>query len=198
MRPLCAGAAAVLLFASSVGLAQQAGTCMDRFRVPLQPGATLTIHARPAGIHVVASDRSEILVTCTMKDRDFADEVHLEFSGTQASGKLTIHGGPSGNVELRIEVPRETGLRIESPAGQITVDQVEGNKEIELDAGQIVVSGVTDAEYHSIDASVDIGHVGASSFGIDRGGFFRSFRKDNSGGRYHLRAHLLTGEIVLN
>lgn len=198
MRPLCAGVATVLLLASSIGLAQQTGTCMDRFHAPLQPGATLTIHARPSGIHVVASDRNEIVVTCTLKDRDFADEIYLEFSGRQSSGKLKIHGGPSNDLELHIEVPRETGLRIESPAGQITIDQVQGNKEIELDAGQIIVSGVSDAEYHSIDASVDIGHVGASSFGVDRGGFFRSFRKDNAGGRYHLRAHLLTGEIVLN
>ena len=198
MRFLCAGAAAVLLLASSVGFAQQAGTCMDPFYAPLQPGATLTIHARSSGLHVTASDRKEIVVRCTMKEHDFADEVHLEFSGSPGSGKLKIYGGPSGELELHIEVPRETGLKIELPAGQITVDQVQGDKEIELDAGQIVVSGVSETEYHSIEASVDIGHVGASPFGVDRGGFFRSFRKDNPGGRYHLRAHLLTGEIVLN
>jgi hypothetical protein len=48
-----------------------------------------------------------------------------------------------------------------------------------------------------VDASVDIGDVNASAFGVDKGGFFRSFSRTTAEGEYRLRAHVLTGEIDL-
>jgi hypothetical protein len=44
---------------------------------------------------------------------------------------------------------------------------------------------------------VDIGDVKATAFGVDRGGFFRSFTRKLQTGEYRLRAHVMTGEIDL-
>jgi hypothetical protein len=48
-----------------------------------------------------------------------------------------------------------------------------------------------------VNASVSVGEVQARAFGTDKGGFFRSFRRNESSGDYRLRAHVTTGEIDL-
>jgi hypothetical protein len=59
------------------------------------------------------------------------------------------------------------------------------------------VTSPNDGTYKSIDASVDIGQVNASAWGVDKGGFFRSFTKTTADGEYRLRAHVMTGQIDL-
>jgi hypothetical protein len=44
---------------------------------------------------------------------------------------------------------------------------------------------------------VDIGEVRAPVYGADKGGFFRTFRKQTAVGEYGLHAHVITGEIDL-
>jgi hypothetical protein len=62
----------------------------------------------------------------------------------------------------------------------------------------VTVSHVDGSEYKSVDASVGIGEVRASAFGVDKGGFFRNFTKENAAGKYRLHAHVGTGSIEFN
>lgn len=82
-------------------------------------------------------------------------------------------------------------------AGQVTVNHLEGDKDIDLYAGQITIATGDVSDYRSVHASVDIGQVNASAWGVDKGGFFRSFTRTTAGGEYRLYAHVLTGQIDL-
>jgi hypothetical protein len=82
-------------------------------------------------------------------------------------------------------------------AGQVGVEEIKGDKDIDLGAGQITISSIHDGDYRNVDASVSVGEVQARAFGTDRGGFFRSFSRKNSTGDYRLQAHVTTGEIEL-
>jgi hypothetical protein len=82
-------------------------------------------------------------------------------------------------------------------AGEVKVEDIAGDKDIDLYAGQITISSAGGGSYKSVDASVDIGDVNASAFGVDKGGFFRTFRKTIADGEYRLRVHVMTGEIDL-
>jgi hypothetical protein len=82
-------------------------------------------------------------------------------------------------------------------AGQVTVDEVKGDKDIEVGAGQITISSIHDGDYRNVDASVIVGEVQARAFGTDKGGFFRNFSTRNSNGDYRLQAHVTTGQIEL-
>jgi hypothetical protein len=82
-------------------------------------------------------------------------------------------------------------------AGEVTVEDVSGDKDVDLYAGQIRILSTGERIYRSVDASVDIGDVKATAFGVDRGGFFRSFTRKLQTGEYRLRAHVMTGEIDL-
>jgi hypothetical protein len=101
-------------------------------------------------------------------------------------------------VHITIEIPHQTHLSVRMAAGAIHVNDVSGDKDIDVHAGELTISGVSPEQYRSVDASVDIGEVRASEFDVEKGGFFRSFKKFSAEGLYRLDAHIITGSIKLN
>jgi hypothetical protein len=81
-------------------------------------------------------------------------------------------------------------------AGEVKLDEVAGDKDVYLYAGQITISD-HDWNYRSVNASVTIGEVRAPMYDADKGGFFRSVSKKSRDGEYNLHAHVGTGEIDL-
>jgi DUF4097 and DUF4098 domain-containing protein YvlB len=100
-------------------------------------------------------------------------------------------------LQVRIEVPWKTNLRVQMPAGEVKVEEIKRDKDIDLYAGQITVSSAHEWNYRSVNASVAIGEVRAPMYDADKGGFFRSITKRTADGEYRLRAHVTTGEIDL-
>ena len=82
-------------------------------------------------------------------------------------------------------------------AGEVRVEEIKGDKDIDLYAGQITVSSAHEWNYRSVNASVAIGEVRAPVYDADKGGFFRTFTNKTADGEYRLRAHVTTGEIDL-
>ena len=101
-------------------------------------------------------------------------------------------------IQIRIEVPWKTNLRVHLPAGEVKVEEIKGDKDIDLYAGQITITSFHEWNYRSVDAWVTIGEVRAPMYDADKGGFFRSINKKSLDGQYRLRAHVMTGEIDLN
>jgi hypothetical protein len=199
MKILGIAAGATLFACNLVGFSQSDVSCGQTLDAPLRSSAVLTIDSRPAGIEIVGVDQEAIHVSCTADDMESASHIRLRFSGTPTHGKLTITGAylKHGNLKIRVEVPRKTNLGVQMPAGEVKVDEIVGDKDIELHAGQITISSARKWDYRNIDASVGIGGVNAQVFGADQGGFFRVFRKENADGEYRLHAHVTTGQIDL-
>jgi hypothetical protein len=195
MKTLCAAAGAALLACNLAGFAQTETPCNQTLDAPLRSRAVLTIDSRPAGLEIIGTDQDAIHLSCTADDA----EIRIRFTGNQDDGKLTITGGSlrNSNLKVRIEVPRKTSLRVNMPAGQVKVDEVVGDKDIDLYAGQITISSARPWDYRVVNLSVDIGAVKAPVYGADKGGFFRTFRKQTAFGEYGLHAHVITGEIDL-
>lgn len=159
------------------------------------------IDSKPAGLEIVGTDQEGIRVSCTAGDEETASDVAFHFSPTGNSGKLSIEGAHSmhrnNGIQVRIEVPKRTNLSIRMPAGQVKVQEVKGDKDIDLMAGQITISSIHDGDYRRVAASVGVGEVKAQAFGEDSGGFFRSFSRKYPIGDYRLQAHVTTGQIEL-
>jgi hypothetical protein len=189
-----------LLACNLAGFAETKIPCTQTLSHPLQSRTLLIIESRPARLQIVGTDREELHVSCTASD-EIAGDVAFHFSPTASGGKLSVerphlqHG--NNGLEIKIEVPRRTNLSIRMLAGQVTVEEVKGDKDIEVGAGQITISSIHDGDYRSVDASVGVGEVQARAFGIDKGGFFRNFSKKSSNGDYRLQAHVTTGQIEL-
>ena len=201
MRSVCAVAGAALFACSLAGLAETKVPCDQMLTAPLRSSAILEIDSRPAGLEIVGTDQEAIHVTCHGgNNEDAAPHILLKFSPTPDGGRLTIEGSQmrhGNNLQIRIEVPWKTNLRVQMPAGEVKVEEIKGDKDIGLYAGQITISSAHEWNYRSVNASVAIGEVRASVYDADKGGFFRSFTKRTADGEYRLRAHVTTGEIDL-
>jgi hypothetical protein len=199
MKTLCAAAGAALLACNLAGFAQTEVACNQTLEAPLRSRAMLTIDSRPAGLKIVGTDQDAIHLSCTADGVENAEQIRIRWTGNQDDGKLTITGGSlkNGSLQVRIEVPRKTSLRVDMPAGEVKVEEIVGDKDIDLYAGQITISSARPWDYRIVNLSVDIGEVKAPVYGADKGGFFRTFRKQTAVGEYGLHAHVITGEIDL-
>jgi DUF4097 and DUF4098 domain-containing protein YvlB len=199
MRTLSAVAGAAVLAWNLAGLARAETPCVQTLDAPLRPRTVLRVHSRPAGLEIVGTDQAAIHVSCTSGDEDDAQRIRIQFQGNQDDETLTIGGDlrKGNNVRVRIEVPRKTSLRVEMSAGEVKVEEIAGDKDINLYAGQITISSTRPWDYRSVDVSVSIGEVNAPVYGAQKGGFFRGITKETPDGEYSLHAHVITGQIEL-
>jgi hypothetical protein len=199
MKILCAAAGAVLLACNLSGFGQTEVGCGQTLDTPLHARASLKIDSRPAGLEITGTDKESIHVICTADDMAAAQHVKLRFTGTAGGGDLTVmgHYGKNNNLRIQVEVPRKLNLRVNMDAGQVEVEEIAGDKDIRLYAGQITISSSHEWDYRRIEASVDIGQVNAPAYGVEKGGFFRTFSRKDDNGEYRLYAHVLTGQIDL-
>jgi hypothetical protein len=123
--------------------------------------------------------------------------VKISFSTVGDIGKLRVSGGPTNDFRLRIQVPKNTNLMVRCPAGDLTVEGITGDKDVELHAGNLDIAVGDASAYRHADASLMAGDLTAPAFDVDKGGLFRSFQKSNAGGKYLLHAHVAAGEITL-
>lgn len=191
-------AASILLWSGAAAHAETSVPCAATLEKAFRSEAHLVIDSRPAGLVIAGTDQETLHVTCTTDDPDQARDLHFHYSGGADGGTLSINGGTMhhGGYQIRIEVPRRTGLRVRMGAGQVDVQEVAGDKDIELYAGQITITSHA-WDYRSVSASVDIGEVDAPVYGADKGGFFRSVSRQDAKGEYRLHAHIMTGQIDL-
>jgi len=201
MRFTVAIAGAVLFCCALAGSAQTAATCDQTLTAPLHARSVLSIDSRPAGLEIVGTDEETIHITCAARDNDDgnASRIRLRFSPNATGGKLTIQGEHMrhGNgAQIRIEVPKKTSLTVRMFAGEVKIEQVSGDKDIAIWAGQITITN-HNWNYRAVEASVSIGQVNAPMYDANKGGFFRGVSKTTQDGEYRLRAHVSTCEIDL-
>jgi len=172
---------------------QNTGTCASPFTAAMAPGGQLAMDIRSGDIDIVGTPAASVRVTCRLRDLDRLSEVKIRL----AANHLRVSGGPDKDFRIRIEVPNRLGLLVRSPAGDMTISGITGDKDVELHAGDLTIHIERPEDYKIAEGSVLAGDLNASAFGIVKDGLFRSFRKDNAGGQYRLHAKLLAGDLTL-
>ena len=109
---------------------------------------------------------------------------------------LRVFGGPKNNLQVTIEIPSSAMLFVRMSAGDLAVEGVSGDKDIELHAGELNISVGDARDYSRVDASVTSGDLEAPPFHESHGGLFRSFEKHGAG-KYTLHAHVGAGDLTL-
>jgi hypothetical protein len=120
--------------------------------------------------------------------------VKVDVNGRSAD--IHVENTPHDHFDATIEVPAETSLHIRMTAGNMMVKGIKGDKNIELNAGNLKIWVGDSKDWANVDASVVAGNVDATAFATNKSGLFRTF--DWTGpGRYRLHAHLMAGNIEL-
>jgi hypothetical protein len=183
--------ALVLLMAAATLNAQDPQSSVHRKYVS---GGIIRMHLESGGYTIRPTDSDEIVVTYHARSEAELRQVKVEIDPGPLSADVHVRHTPNGNFGAIIEVPRRSNLEVRLSAGELDVEAVEGNKDLELRAGQIQVDVSHPEDYGHRDASVLTGSIEAPAFEISKGGLFRSFEQ-NGLGKFRLHARVLTGEI---
>lgn len=159
-------------------------------------GGTIRLHLESGGYTITPSDSENIVVTYHANSESRLQQVKVEIQPSASSAEVYVTDTPSNKFEATIEVPRHSNLWVRLTAGELDVEAVEGDKNLELRAGSLQVEIPHPDEYGHRDASVTMGGLEASAFDVSKGGMFRSFEQQGPG-KYRLHAHVLTGDIDL-
>jgi hypothetical protein len=151
---------------------------------------------RSGDIRVLGSDDGKISVDVAGKNVHQIEDLKHRLTVLDSSAEFHLSGGPRNDFQITIRLPKNCDLYLRVPAGDVTVEGISGNKDIELHAGDLSIHVGSPEEYSHVDASVNAGDVEASPFGESHSGLFRSFKKSGSG-KYKLHAHVGAGDLTL-
>jgi|SRR5277367_3170813 len=194
------------LLASALALAVVSGAAQTKFDVKdienhpftadFNSGGKLRMYLQSGDFHIVGGADNKITVRVSGRNAYQANDMRVQFDGSNDSADLTISGDPKNELQVTIEVPKKTGLYVRMPAGNLELRHVTGDKDAELHAGELTIEVGDASDYSRVDASVYSGGLEASPFGESHGGLFRSLHKEGNG-KYHLHAHVGAGDINL-
>ncbi len=159
-------------------------------------GGTIRLHLESGGYTISPSDSENIVVTYHANSESRLQQVKVDIRPSASSAEVYVTNTPNNNFTATIEVPRHSNLWARLTAGELDVEAVEGDKNLELRAGSLQVDIPHPEEYGHRDASVTMGGLESSAFEVSKGGMFRSFEQQGPG-KYRLHAHVLTGDIDL-
>lgn len=189
-----------LAFLTSLGVSQATPEATDiagpPFSVEFAAGGKLRLHVRSGEVRIVGADEDRVSVELSGRKANEARDLKVRFDRRDGGGDLRISGGPRNGLTITVRIPKDTDLYARVPFGDLSIENVTGNKDVALHAGDLTVSVGSAADYSRVDASVTTGDLDGQPFGESRSGLFRSFHKDGSG-KYRLYAHVGAGELTL-
>ena len=121
-----------------------------------EPDGLVEIHNVAGSIHVVGSDKNEVVVTGSLGAR--AEGLQFEGGAHRTEISVETRGNPHGvKSDLTIQVPAGSRLEIEGFASAIRIEGVNGPVKAETVNGTIVMTGGSkDVELQSVNGSVEV------------------------------------------
>jgi len=166
------------------------------FNVEFPSSSFLRIRLQSGDFRVVGRDDDRIVVHFEGKNAENARNLTVRWKLSDRTGDLHISRSPKNDLQVTVEIPKSTGINVRMRAGNLDVEGIFGDKDVELLAGDLTI-GVGDPQsYGLVDASVRFGDVHGDAFGDPRGWLGGALMKEGPG-RYRLRAHVLAGDLTL-
>jgi hypothetical protein len=185
-----------LILSTCVARAADVGQASAEVQEKFAAGGFVRLHLSPGGYTIRAGDPNTIHISYGAANSDQVKQVKVKIRAGSASADVFISDTPHNNFRATIEVPARTDLRVRLFAGEVVIEELEGDKDVEVDAGRIEIRIPNPDLYGRRDASVHAGSIEGSAFAVSKGGLFRSWEQKGPG-KYRLHAHVATGEISL-
>jgi hypothetical protein len=190
---------AVFLLFESVAFCQTAETTdlqHQSFETNLASGATLRLHLHDGDFRVVGSDSEKISIHVEGKNVAQAKNIKIQLKRSGGAVDLKLLHVPKKELQVTIEIPRSTNLYARMRGGDLSVQGVAGDKDLELTGGDLTIQVGSPEDYSLIDLSVKIGDVSGTQFGYPKGWLGNAIRRAGNG-KYRLHAHVTAGDLVL-
>jgi hypothetical protein len=186
---------AAVVFSAALVAAQEtpASSSLDR---PFASKGRVRMDLSAGDYRILGATDNHIRLEWSTRDADSLSKVRARADGRDRDASVTTDGPSNKNFKVTIHVPNETDLYVRLTAGDLRVEDIRGNKDIELRAGDARIDVGRAEDYHSVDASLWAGDIKAEAFNVFKDGLFRSFTW-NGKGPYRLHAHLMAGDLRL-
>jgi hypothetical protein len=131
-------------------------------------GGMLHVRLSVGDLHIKRGDSSKIRLHYTVKSlrESHVKDAHVDFEVRGRDARIEFHAPTGGNTQfdVELEVPASTNLDVREKVGDLRVDDIEGDKDLELGVGDIQVA-VGRSAYHLVRASTSIGDVSGDGYG---------------------------------
>lgn len=162
-------------------------------------GGMLHVQLSVGDMHFKRGDSDKLRLTYTVKSHRERNikEARVDFDVRGNDATIEFHA-PSSNTQfdVEIEVPANTNLDVHEKVGDLTIDEIDGDKDLELGVGDIRIAK-GNSSYHLVRASTGIGDVNSDGYG-ETSGWLGKELKYRGDGKYELRAHVGVGDITLD
>jgi hypothetical protein len=146
--------------------------------------------------HISGSPDNRIRLEWSVRDAAQLPRVKARADVRDREATITTDGPTNKGLNVAIQVPKQADLYVRLTAGDLRIEGIQGNKDVELHAGDVRIDVGRAEDYRSVDASVWAGDLKAPPFQVDKGGLFRSFDWRGKG-PYRLHAKLKAGDLRL-
>jgi hypothetical protein len=160
----------------------------------LTPGTPLRLELTSGDYQIEAGQSDKVVIVSQTRNPE--DRSKVRFGVNANSGEASVKVTGPKQYSARIQIPQNTNLNIRLNGGKLTINSIDGDKDIESNGGQLNIGVRRPEDYGAVDASVNVGNIDASAFGGSKAGLSRTFRTQGPG-RYRLHVHVGTGEINL-
>lgn len=191
-------AAALCVCAASALLASAADDRpADSLERSFPAGGRIRLELSAGDYTISGSSDEKLHVDWSVRDPGKMREVYVKPRINAADAVVAIEGPSNNDFRVRIRVPARSDLVVRMTAGDLRIRGIEGNKDVELHAGDVDIDLGPVFDLKHVEASVWAGDLKASKLNVVKGGLFRSLNW-NGKGRYEVQAHLKAGDLRLN
>jgi hypothetical protein len=187
-----------LLTTCLVGLGAAAAAADDQATAEhnVPAGSSIRLHLEAGTYTIEGTDSEKVVVTYRTRSAVALKEVRVQFREGSSGLGVSVRDTPHNDFSATIEIPRRCNLWVRLTAGDLTIEDIEGDKDIESRAGDVTIEVPHPEQYGRVDAALWAGDINATVFNVSKDGLFRSF--EHSGpGKYRLHVHLLAGDLTL-
>ncbi len=157
---------------------------------------TVRLHLKDGDYKVVGVDSDDITIRTAGKNADKAAHMKIRLKRSGDLLDITLLNVPKNEVQVTIAIPKQTNLFARMRGGDLSVDGLVGDKDLELLAGDLSIGVPDPEEYGPVDLSVRFGDVSGDQFGNPKGVVGNSIQRVGTG-KYKLHAHVFAGDLVL-
>ena len=162
-------------------------------------GGVIHVRMSVGDLHIKRGDSNQIRLEYTVKSKHESAvkkaTVDFDVHGKDADIRFHAPSGGNTNFDIELEVPENSNLDVHEKVGDLRVENIEGDKDLNLGIGDIRVS-TGQSGYRFVHASAGIGDVNGAGYGETSGWLGKTLRYHGDG-KYELRAHVSIGDINL-
>lgn len=191
-------AVSLLLVSGAICQTSQEATKLSQqgFETKLASGTNLRLHLHAGDFRIVGSESENLSVHVEGKNLEQAKNIRIQLTRSDGAVDLKLSHVPKNELQVTIEIPRSTNLYARMKGGDLSVEGISGDKDLELIGGDLTIQVGRPGDYSHVDLSVRFGDVSGDQFGDPKGWLGNSVQKDGNG-KYKLHAHVMAGDLVL-